>query len=203
ARERGPRTPNIVHRRARGRSRHARGGRALSALHVALRVPADDPSGQRACPARGDRTFTRPVRRRREALHRDAVRVREAGVATCTRHEREPGASGCTDHRHGNGASRACHENRRTGQATECFARLTLSREVVTTVELELKYAGYFAKERVAADRLKGMAGYALPLDAPYGAMRTLSMESRQKLALRKPSSLAQAASIPGVSPAD
>jgi tRNA uridine 5-carboxymethylaminomethyl modification enzyme len=78
-----------------------------------------------------------------------------------------------------------------------------LSREVVTTVELELKYAGYFAKERVAADRLKGMAGYALPLDAPYGAMRTLSMESRQKLALRKPSSLAQAASIPGVSPAD
>jgi tRNA uridine 5-carboxymethylaminomethyl modification enzyme len=78
-----------------------------------------------------------------------------------------------------------------------------LSREVVTTVELELKYAGYFAKERMAAERLQGMAEYALPLDAPYGAMRTLSAESRQKLALRKPSSLAQAASIPGVSPAD
>jgi tRNA uridine 5-carboxymethylaminomethyl modification enzyme len=78
-----------------------------------------------------------------------------------------------------------------------------LPREAVTTVELELKYAGYFAKEREAADRLKGMAEYALPLDAPYEAMRTLSTESRQKLAARKPSSLAQAASIPGVSPAD
>jgi tRNA uridine 5-carboxymethylaminomethyl modification enzyme len=78
-----------------------------------------------------------------------------------------------------------------------------LPREVVTTVELELKYAGYFAKEREAADRLKRMAEYVLPLDAPYEAMRTLSTESRQKLAERKPSSLAQAASIPGVSPAD
>jgi tRNA uridine 5-carboxymethylaminomethyl modification enzyme len=33
--------------------------------------------------------------------------------------------------------------------------------------------------------------------------MRTLSVESRQKLAARKPLSLAQAASVPGVSPAD
>jgi tRNA uridine 5-carboxymethylaminomethyl modification enzyme len=76
-------------------------------------------------------------------------------------------------------------------------------RDIVTTVELELKYAGYFVKEREAANRLKRMAEYVLPPDAPYAAMRTLSTESRQKLAVRKPSSLAQAASIPGVSPAD
>jgi tRNA uridine 5-carboxymethylaminomethyl modification enzyme len=78
-----------------------------------------------------------------------------------------------------------------------------LSRDAVITVELELKYAGYFAKERYAADRLRRMAGYALPHDAPYERMRTLSVESRQKLAARKPLSLAQAASVPGVSPAD
>jgi len=77
------------------------------------------------------------------------------------------------------------------------------SREVVATVELEIKYAGYFAKERQAADRLTRMSGFVLPADAPYEAMRTLSVESRQKLAARRPRSLSQAASIPGVTPAD
>ena len=78
-----------------------------------------------------------------------------------------------------------------------------LPRDALVTVELELKYAGYFAKERYAADRLRRMSEYALPHDAPYELMRTLSVESRQKLAARRPLSLAQAASVPGVSPAD
>jgi tRNA uridine 5-carboxymethylaminomethyl modification enzyme len=78
-----------------------------------------------------------------------------------------------------------------------------LSRDVLITVELELKYAGYFVKERCAADRLRRMGEYVLPHDAPYERMHTLSVESRQKLAARRPLSLAQAASVPGVSPAD
>ena len=75
--------------------------------------------------------------------------------------------------------------------------------EVLTTVELELKYEGYFVREREAADRLRRMAAFALPDDAPYQTMRSLSMESRQKLAARRPSTLAQASNIPGVSPSD
>lgn len=78
-----------------------------------------------------------------------------------------------------------------------------LTRDALTSTELELKYAGYFVKERYAADRLRRMGEYALPHDAPYERMRTLSVESRQKLSARKPLSLAQAASVPGVSPAD
>jgi tRNA uridine 5-carboxymethylaminomethyl modification enzyme len=78
-----------------------------------------------------------------------------------------------------------------------------LSRDALVTVELELKYAGYFAKERRAAERLRSMGEYGLPQDAPYERMRTLSVESRQQLAARRPLSLAQAASVPGVSPAD
>jgi tRNA uridine 5-carboxymethylaminomethyl modification enzyme len=77
------------------------------------------------------------------------------------------------------------------------------SSDALGTVELELKYAGYFEKERTAAARLKRMGEYALPEDASYEQMHTLSIESRQKLARRRPLSLAQAASIPGVSPAD
>lgn len=75
--------------------------------------------------------------------------------------------------------------------------------DVVTTVELEIKYAGYFARERAAATRLRAMGAFSLPLDTPYSHMRSLSIEARHKLAARKPVTLAQAAAIPGVSPAD
>lgn len=78
-----------------------------------------------------------------------------------------------------------------------------LQREAVLTTELELKYAGYLARERRAAARLQRMGDFALPEAAPYDAMLTVSVEARQKLAVRRPSTLAQAASIPGVSPAD
>jgi len=78
-----------------------------------------------------------------------------------------------------------------------------LQAEAVRTADLELKYAGYFARERAAAARLERLGQIALPADAPYEAMQTVSMEARQKLAARRPATLAQAASIPGVSPAD
>jgi tRNA uridine 5-carboxymethylaminomethyl modification enzyme len=78
-----------------------------------------------------------------------------------------------------------------------------IPREAVITTELELKYAGYFERERVAADRLRRMGDFALSPDLPYEAMRSLSFEARQKLARIRPASLAQASRIPGVSPSD
>ena len=78
-----------------------------------------------------------------------------------------------------------------------------LSREAVRAADLEIKYAGYFARERTAAARLQRMGEVPLPEGAAYLEMRSLSIEARQKLATRRPTTLAQAASIPGVSPAD
>ncbi|MBA4073310.1 MAG: tRNA uridine-5-carboxymethylaminomethyl(34) synthesis enzyme MnmG, partial [Gemmatimonas sp.] len=75
--------------------------------------------------------------------------------------------------------------------------------EAVVTAELEIKYAGYFAREREAADRLRRMGDFALAVDLPYADMKSLSTEARQKLGHRRPLSLAMAARIPGVSPAD
>ena len=75
--------------------------------------------------------------------------------------------------------------------------------DAVVTTELEIKYAGYFQRERVHADRLRRMGHITLPGDLPYLAFNSLSFEARQKLALRRPGTLAQAASIPGVSPND
>ena len=78
-----------------------------------------------------------------------------------------------------------------------------LAPEAVITAELELKYAGYFARERDQAAKLRRMGQFALDHDAPYADMQSLSFESRQKLAAIRPSTLAQAARIPGVSPTD
>ena len=78
-----------------------------------------------------------------------------------------------------------------------------LSREAVVTAELEIKYETYFARERVQADRLRRMGGVKLPADLAYDALLSLSFEARQKLAALRPSTLAQAAHVPGVSPSD
>lgn len=71
------------------------------------------------------------------------------------------------------------------------------------TVELELKYAGYFERERTQADRLKKLRDFPLPADLPYPTLRSLSIEARQKLGALRPATLAQASSVPGVSASD
>jgi tRNA uridine 5-carboxymethylaminomethyl modification enzyme len=78
-----------------------------------------------------------------------------------------------------------------------------LASDAVVTADLELKYAGYFARERDQAAKLRRMGGFALEPDAPYGDMKSLSLEARQKLAAIRPTTLAQASGIPGVSPTD
>jgi tRNA uridine 5-carboxymethylaminomethyl modification enzyme len=78
-----------------------------------------------------------------------------------------------------------------------------LPNEAIVSAELDIKYSGYFARERLAADKLNAMGEFALHGDLPYASMQTLSTEARQKLATRKPGTLAQAASIPGISPSD
>jgi tRNA uridine 5-carboxymethylaminomethyl modification enzyme len=78
-----------------------------------------------------------------------------------------------------------------------------LSQEALVTADLEIKYAGYFERERAQADRMRRMGDFALATDLEYQEMRSLSFEARQKLTKIKPQSLAQASRIPGVSPSD
>src|SRR6266704_3653348 len=75
--------------------------------------------------------------------------------------------------------------------------------EIVASAEVELKYDGYLAREREAAARLAELASFALPADLPYPEFKSLATEARQKLGRVRPTSLAQAARIPGVSPSD
>jgi tRNA uridine 5-carboxymethylaminomethyl modification enzyme len=75
--------------------------------------------------------------------------------------------------------------------------------DVMAAAEVEIKYEGYLAREREAADRLAELASFQLPADLPYLELRTLATEARQKLDRVRPGSLAQAARVPGVSPSD
>jgi tRNA uridine 5-carboxymethylaminomethyl modification enzyme len=71
------------------------------------------------------------------------------------------------------------------------------------TAELELKYAGYFDRERAQADRLKRLREFEIPRELPYAELRSLSTEARQKLGALRPTTLAAASSVPGVSASD
>jgi tRNA uridine 5-carboxymethylaminomethyl modification enzyme len=75
--------------------------------------------------------------------------------------------------------------------------------EALITADLEIKYAGYFERERAQADRMRNMGEFSLDPDLEYQEMRSLSLEARQKLSNLRPGSLAQASRIPGVSPSD
>jgi tRNA uridine 5-carboxymethylaminomethyl modification enzyme len=78
-----------------------------------------------------------------------------------------------------------------------------LAREALLTADLEIKYEGYFARERLQADRMRQMGELALDAELPYSEMQSLTLEARQKLGARQPETLAQASRIPGVSPND
>ena len=78
-----------------------------------------------------------------------------------------------------------------------------LDPDVLATVEIDAKYEGYVRREVERARKLRQQAEFVIPADAPFDDFTTLSFEARQKLSRIRPSSLAQAGRIPGVSPAD
>jgi tRNA uridine 5-carboxymethylaminomethyl modification enzyme len=69
--------------------------------------------------------------------------------------------------------------------------------------DIELKYAGYLAREHTTAQRLSEMNDFVLPETLAYRSFLTLSYEAREKLHHARPVSLGHASRIPGVSPSD
>ena len=105
-------------------------------------------------------------------------------------------------------AVRASELAKRTGVSLQSVFLATgvgaeLPIDAVVGAELEIKYSGYFEKERARATRMRAMGALPLSKDLDFLAMRTLSTEARQKLQAIRPRSLGQASRIPGVSPAD
>ena len=77
-----------------------------------------------------------------------------------------------------------------------------IGREEAEAVEVELKYAGYVAKQEAQVERFREMEDRRLPAGFDYSSLAGLSREMVEKLNRVGPRSLGQAARIPGVTPA-
>lgn len=75
--------------------------------------------------------------------------------------------------------------------------------EIITDVEIAIKYKGYIEREREIAEKLRRLENITIPAGFDYNAMQSLTIEARQKLTKIQPKTLGQASRIPGVSPAD
>ena len=78
-----------------------------------------------------------------------------------------------------------------------------LDSSVLEQVEIQIKYAGYIAKEKAQADKLTQLDYVPIPKEFDYDKVKSLSIEARQKLTKIKPVTIAQASRISGVSPSD
>lgn len=70
-------------------------------------------------------------------------------------------------------------------------------------IEVEIKYAGYLAKQEQSIREMRRMEDRRLPFELDYNTVDGLRIEAKQKLNAIKPASLAQASRISGVNPAD
>jgi tRNA uridine 5-carboxymethylaminomethyl modification enzyme len=74
--------------------------------------------------------------------------------------------------------------------------------KVAEQVEIQAKYAGYIDRQHLEIARTRESAGMQLPEDFDYSRVHGLSAELREKFERHKPSTVGQAARIPGVTPA-
>ena len=81
--------------------------------------------------------------------------------------------------------------------------RPELPADVTQEVEIQVKYAGYLARQEKQVAQFKAEECKALPADLDYESIVGLRLEARQKLSQIKPLSIGQAGRISGVSPAD
>lgn len=73
---------------------------------------------------------------------------------------------------------------------------------VAEQVTIQLKYAGYIDRQQQDIDRVQRHEAMSIPADLDFMSVDGLSNEIRQKLSESRPSNLARASRIPGVTPA-
>ena len=81
--------------------------------------------------------------------------------------------------------------------------RPELPAAVTQEVEIQVKYAGYLARQEKQVAEFKKEESRLLPQDLDYMAIAGLRLEAREKLAQIRPMSIGQAGRVSGVSPAD
>jgi tRNA uridine 5-carboxymethylaminomethyl modification enzyme len=77
-----------------------------------------------------------------------------------------------------------------------------LQRQISEQVGIQLKYAGYIARQRIEVDRQAAHEHTPIPNALDFAQVRGLSVEVRQKLERFRPVNLGQASRISGITPA-
>ncbi len=75
--------------------------------------------------------------------------------------------------------------------------------DIMTEVEILLKYQGYINKARSQAEKMKSLDERRIPDDIDYNDVHNLATEAREKLMKVLPKTIGQASRIMGVNPAD
>lgn len=78
-----------------------------------------------------------------------------------------------------------------------------LDDEVLQQTEIQIKYSGYIAKEKLNADKLQRLENIRIPDNFDYSKLKSLSTEAKLKLSEIRPITISQASRISGVSPSD
>ncbi len=81
--------------------------------------------------------------------------------------------------------------------------RQPLPDDVITQVEIEIKYEGYIIRQLHQVEQFKKMEKKVIPESIDYDDVPSLRIEARQKLKIQRPVNVGQASRISGVSPSD
>lgn len=86
---------------------------------------------------------------------------------------------------------------------TDYISEHNLDQEVIEQAEIQVKYSGYIEKEKNHADKVNRLEDVRIPDNYDFDKIKAISIEARQKLTKIRPTSIAQASRISGVSPSD
>lgn len=89
------------------------------------------------------------------------------------------------------------------GDLLAIVPRGTYSKEVVESVEINLKYKGYIDREKKMAEKISHLENLVIPENFDFDRVSGLTIECRQKLNRYNPRTIAQASRISGISPSD
>lgn len=86
---------------------------------------------------------------------------------------------------------------------TDYITEHDLDQEVIEQAEIQVKYSGYIEKEKNHADKVNRLEDVRIPDNYDFEKIKAISIEARQKLTKIRPTTIAQASRISGVSPSD